>query len=618
MSESTSTESNPPKENVIKTTISGDSSEESLSSYLKNYALSKNANETSILKDVIDVQPDTRHIFHAITWFMMKKFRTIPKTDLTGYSSIFNMIGYCMSLVYYHLLHCDLNYRVRTSIAAADIRSHGHLLDIANVLKDCYVPPFLSDILISLAPYKDPKREGLRFCPTLAGYVDKYDFGRTLPPAIMYKVHNYVAAAAKSVTADTVLKDIYNLVVFRVNNVDRKIGHYFGTQLESGMHSNWVNQAFESLLKPQVYQAQLARPSLASTALRVENIDAHSDNIYAALLLMNSDNASFTKVLYKSLSEFTQKIYPNAKPYNQLEKDFTGDLLTCYAFYPPTLPTWTSLQLATGIKTDIISDPEYATLHQFLHTQENGAEQYVVPNVANFRANLFHIQAAAHVAADDPRPPVAYDNDITPDPPIDIFMPGSSRPQIRSLILTCGLIIEHGELTGFSIPIENPALQSIAEENALYLQTAIPIENTYPVFSQTTANDSRIILHKSEKYKYHEQPVIINMYNAAEVTFPRIDNANVQALPDAPAALGMEARDHFLNLQTGFNVKGGTAHQQRCTQKVFLWASPRHVVDGIAAKKKVSLLASLRTLYGTQDLIARVESLTLNRPVISS
>ncbi len=128
----------------------------------------------------VDVLPDYRYVVGYIELNVQKLYHQF---EVGGhpYVSQPSLITYSTTVYCATELLFDISLRKTTSAAAAEFINNVTYADLLEFLCNCWVPPFLDEILYPIAPTFDAKGTKCLFIPTLAAYLIEHDYGRTLP-----------------------------------------------------------------------------------------------------------------------------------------------------------------------------------------------------------------------------------------------------------------------------------------------------------------------------------------------------------------------------------------------------------------------------------------------------
>jgi hypothetical protein len=215
--------------------------------YFSRMSISRNIDLDSGSNAVYDVQSDNRFLANYIQYNIAQDY---PDLNVKGHPMVspLSLAGYCMLLFHAHLLGCDAYYRPVKSYWCKNFLTDQGKTDYFDVLLNCHVPTFMSDLLTEIAPVYDARRTNHLFVPTLAGYSHLHDFGRSLPSSIWFKVHHKLATTSTRTDPDDYQDDVYELPILVLNGQRFDICHYFGTRYGVN-HDNWLNQDFESFFQ---------------------------------------------------------------------------------------------------------------------------------------------------------------------------------------------------------------------------------------------------------------------------------------------------------------------------------------------------------------------------------
>ena len=318
--------------------------------------------------------------------------------------------------------------------------------------------------------------------------------------------------------------------------------------------------------------------------------------------------------LYRDISEYFKHQNSSATTLHSVLGDLVGGACMNHMVMPFDFPTWSMLPIAPESK-DSVSTEIFARDNNFLVEEQDYANNITLPT-ANLLTNYYTVRAGPFDPAQNPRQRLEYTSGALDRPSTDVVCPYSVADHAGTYTLILGILIQHEEITGFVIPIECPQDNSITTENNFYLQSAIPIERTIPLFVTTAPDANSITIYRRDRMNPLLQTTISVSYTYGEVTFPQRAAQQGRELEADVSRYGLTRRSNYQKLELGFNIRGGTATEQQTVLNYPVWSSFRSVSGGAVLSRTISVLASLRPIYGTNVLLQRIPHPTMNLPSI--
>jgi len=566
----------------------------------------------------IDVQFDTRFILNYIMYHVSA---LTPELNFKGhpYFSPLSLIGYCLHLLYALMLACDVTFRPDKSYHAARFMTDQERKDMYDVLLNCHLPTFLSDLFMELAPVYDPRRNNLLFVPSLAGFSFEHDFGRTLPPSLFYSAHHMLASTRTNKDPNDVIDDCMALDVITAGVTNFTVSNFLGTWYASGHHDNWLNRDFLAFFNPLVGRFLTQRPTFARIHLELETLAIDgTGNPYTAYLLASDENTSIMTTVLTAMSTFVSSNDSKAPKLGSVLASLSGTLLLSYSIEPPTLPTWTAATYSQSDDPADVSDKTFATEHNFLVDEKSLSDTGPYPtDDTNLDGHWYHIlKSIKHTKARTPFKHVLFNVKDHLTPYVLYFQPYDVSPSSLGLTIAAGLKIEHGELAGFAVNIEQPD-SSLDDNNSQILQSAIRLDKIIRVNATTAAGNNFVSISVREPLDRTKQGVMTIFRSIAKAVFPSLDTENVEfTFGSRPQDFGQTEENGHYSFTKGFNIKAGINGNITIPKHgIYLWSSYRYV-----HKKKnpspsdISMIASLRTFYGSNITLSRSKNPSLLIP----
>lgn len=167
--------------------------------------------------------------------------------------SIYSMLAYEQILDNAFFLINDLDNRRIKSFHALPFSEQTERKSYHRLLLDCYVRSDLQYIIEHIAAIIDPKKPGLEFVPSLAGFSHAHDNGRMIPPQIAIHMHNSVAQINSLMSIRSFINLFYAQQIFSIGNtsfyVANLLGGNFTNEKNVHKHPNWLSALFERSLK---------------------------------------------------------------------------------------------------------------------------------------------------------------------------------------------------------------------------------------------------------------------------------------------------------------------------------------------------------------------------------
>nr|AGQ21570.1 coat protein [Botrytis cinerea partitivirus 1] len=557
----------------------------------------------------IHAQFDTRYVHNYILNHITALY---PDMNIKGhpYVTPASLAGYCLTIFYAHMLVCDATFAPEKSYPAARFLSDADRKDLYETLLRAYVPTFLSDLLLELAPVYDPRRNNHLTVPSLAAYLHLHDFGRTLPPSMYYNVHHLLASTRTNKDPDDVIDDIMALPCLTYGSRDFTISNYLGTWYSSGHHSNFVNQDFISFVNPIVGRTLSTRPTFARMPLMPEILaDDNTGNIYTALLFASDQNISLMNTVISAISTFIHTDQPSAPQLGSTAASLSGTLLLSHSIEPITVPTWTGAVYKTDPNPSNISDEKFVKDHNFmdgLPSTSNKNLSYPSKD-DDLNKSLYHEINQKFDPTTAPYQYLKYNGKQHIIPSVLYFQPYDVSPSSLALTIVSGLKIELAEIDGFMVPTEHPE-SSLDDNNSQYLQSAIRANKIAPVFSAVSAPNAQLRILPRRDLDRTSQSITASIISMAKTVYPFFATSGLPFKIDTTLAdSGLTPEKNHFQSKSAFNVKSGLNGQLSTTDNaVYLWSSYRVVHQRKnPGPADISMLASFRPIYGTNITLSR-------------
>jgi hypothetical protein len=162
---------------------------------------------------IVDVFPNFQPIVMYIEYHCAQAINALDgrhhaKVTLPTY------IMYCLSLVYGHILLCDMYVRLTSSLYAMDYFNIPDKKQFADLLLLSPVPTFLETILTQLSCTAVPHTQNLIFCPSAAGVMFETQFGKFFPMNMFANIHDMIANTNARMTLQLITASRHSCILF--------------------------------------------------------------------------------------------------------------------------------------------------------------------------------------------------------------------------------------------------------------------------------------------------------------------------------------------------------------------------------------------------------------------
>jgi len=318
-----------------------------------------------------------------------------------------------------------------------------------------------------------------------------------------------------------------------------------------------------------------------------------------------------------AMSQFVLSNEPKAPKYGSVLSAVSGTLLLSYSIEPPTLPTWTGAKYSATKKDEDESDKTFATNHNFLTKEVTHAKKLSYPSdETGLLKHLYLVIKHKHKSEDTPFKHVEFLPSQHITPYVMYFQPYDVSPSSIGLTICAGLKIEHADISGVIVNIEQPE-SSLDDNNAQILQSAIRCSLITRVNHSSVSTDNRVSVAQREPLDRTNQGVMIAFRSFAKSVLPVFDNDSVE--PDDqtdPATFGITRESHHYSMDQGFNVKAGNNGKVSLhPHSIYLWSSFRYVhKKKNPAPSDISMFSTLRHFYGNNVTLSRSKNPALMIP----
>jgi len=559
----------------------------------------------------IDVQPDFRFIVLALTFHVNKIYLLLEQKQrplLTPPS----LLAYCLFIIHGFFLVCDKHGRHTPSNYAREFLNDTDGQQMLEQLLRSYIPSFVLDILRGLAPTVLPRRPGIEFVPTFAGFSFDHDFGRIFPPQIFTIAHSIAASTRSNADPDTILSTWFDSDLSIAGQQTIKVGHFLGAGIvSSGRYENWFQSACIGIFNPVVLRSLSQRPTFQRLSYTAH--DTHSDNMNPYTFFLNADspNVSQTIQFLESFSDLAKSDLSATFQLGGIFPNVSGINIVTHAYSDYSLPTWHLQSLG---KHDTPKSPkEFATAIKFM-TADFKDNKTALPYPADdtvINKMLYLISPSKYEWKKDPDLIVKFDPRIHVFNPWRLFDPYDYLPSKFAFPIVCGLLIETLSIDGFSVPHPN-LRSSLREDNSQLLQSAVSLDDirkatshaTHPVIQRTVTRDDK-------------QKVSISLYDMARNRLGILPSTTAD--PAIPTTIpGFDVVPMIFLLQRMFNKSSYRTNSKASklpASFITAWSSYRYVcpdaprvnVDRQIDLTKIYMLLDFRTVFGTDVTLAQTE-----------
>jgi hypothetical protein len=563
-----------------------------------------------------DVQLDTRFIANYIQMHIASAY---PEYNLKGHPMVssLTLAGYCMLLVYAHLLANDFYTRPTKSYFARTFHSDATKKDYLDILLEAHVPPFLATILEQIAPVYDPRRTNHLFVPTLAAYSHRHDFGRTLPPSMWLYAHHELATSNPKTDPDEYSDNVAELTLVTYEEQPFMIANYIGTRA-GFIHPNWVNLDFEGFFNPLVGRTLIQKPTFSKLPLYPPTYEDFTRfDPYEYLLCADEMNINTMMPFIGSLSTFVKSHYPGSHKLGTILGTLSGPLLFNHSIEPPTLPTWTGIT-ATENAGDSLNDAAYADKHKFLVAPQPHKGKIEFPiDLKDLILPLYRLIKSKFNPTDSNVKWTIFKNSVHINPYVLYFQPYDVSPSSLAFTIICGIKIELAEIDGFTIPTAHPE-SSLDDNNSQYLQSAVRISQIHTILDKANPTTAPLCVISRRFLDRTSQAIAFAFRDMSKNVLPSYPNENVA---DASIAItehpGFTYENHHDSPHHAYTYTAGTQGTLPLgdTKKIYAWSSYRIVHSyGKPKLDNISMILSFNTIHGSNITLSRSKNPSLLIP----
>jgi hypothetical protein len=571
-----------------------------------------NVHQDSGPSAIIHVVPDFRYIFMTIAYHVLKLY---PSVDQKKHRLITpsTMISYCLYIVYAFLLVSDFHGLPVASFNSKEFMTTTDRIEYMETLLNCFVPPFLLDILHGLADSRDPRRPDLQYFATLAASIFAYDFGRLIPAQIFQISHNLAVTLPANTPANTALAQLFATRLFNTqggtNNI--AVGNYFSAGIpvaNQNVFMSFMLQKIIDIVSPITNRSLQQRSFLARIPFTAQTINTANTNPYIIFLNADVTNIFNQQKFMQQMSAIMKAEFDAKFQLGATFDDLGGIQITTHGYSPMALPTWHHQTVPDAANIDLNAEStatEYATNIDFLTPAAYAATGALTqPAAANLMAFLYLTIAGAHNTANSPDIPVTFSEHEHIYPSVRFLSPYVDSISSLAYTMMTGLIIESYEIDGSSVPMPNYR-NGLHEDNAQYAQSALPLSLTVPAIHIGNTTPIRPI--QRTHTRDIEQKVSIDLYDMAHNRLPQFDADTGDAVP---AALpGFTLTQHVSYFARAFSKISFRIGTNPAVSRIPVWSPYRFINNERSTRPleaQIYILTNLRNLFGTH--IPLVES----------
>jgi len=571
--------------------------------------ISKNISLDNGNDHTIDVQPDYRLPFISLTYLIIRIF---PEFDVRPHPSVTPMtiMAYFLLCLYGYALACDSHSRRSKSFFCNEFHRSPNARDLLTSLLGMHIPEFMIDFIIALSPTSDPRRPGIEFVNTFAGYNHEHDIFRTPSPLMFLHAHHILATTRTNADPRTIMNLWYDTIFFSHTGAtprDFKIAQFFGTNYTQAAamhtHANWLNNCIETLFNPVVSRSLSNRPTYRPIPIVFPSQGDYNVNPYDYLLGSSDDNIyTMTQFLDSMSSFFEQSPFKTMQLGSIFQRTSGISILSHYMSEPP-LPTWHNLEVDSTGDTAPIPDTDrvYANIINYLGRPANQPETELPypPDTATIAPSLYLVDATTSTPNSRDEDWLQFDSSKHVYPMVRLFDPYDYLPSKFAYPIITGLTIESFELDGFTVPNTNPH-SSLNDENDQFLQSALAFGCIQPAtFAGFNPRIDRTVTYG------HNQKILISLWNYALNRLPMF--ARNIANSAVPTALpGFTPHAHTRSTQYSTNHYSFMSNERFVIPRhINAWSSYRFVRRYQPDRNHdILILLSFRPFYGTNITLA--------------
>jgi len=491
-----------------------------------------------------------------------------------------------------------------------------------DTLKNAYIPPFLEQIFQGLADVMDPRRPGLQYFATLAGFWFTIDFGRLFLPLSLLQMHNLAAEYDTSRRGLDAMYEFLTLECIQVFSSPEEStwirnGNFLSTT-NDGIHRSQLFQAFLTLLSPVTGRSLIRRTNMEPVDIPVTptfninqdgTIPSASSNPYTLFLNASPNNVKRMSSFIQDFSNIVKNEFSGVTQLGAVPDIITGVSILNHGYSLPALPTWSSASITLDENDNLPNRTDndfaaHAKIIKYLQPIRKFKPGNRIPWPEkcedNFWSNFYlTLKGTDHDAKTEPDKFLVADPELHETPRCFWLQPYTEGDQPIAYSMICGLLIESAELDGASIPAPDPSL-ALRRTNNAFLQGSVPARNVNPGYVYDAV--APIAAVNRHKQKNDLQAVSLDLYNLAESRLPKFDST-IEDPDDNPVPHGFSIISHVRRLSLGFSkLSFREKTNPPSTKKLPVWSPYRYLSNPgeiYPTEKDLYFLVMPRCMYGT-------------------
>lgn len=458
-----------------------------INEYIEKVAASMNLARNVGPDAIIDVQFDYRNIILFVISHITHEYPDLVFKDQPCLSPM-SMIGYCLALTYgLALLNDDENVRTVRSFHAQQFANDRNLAPVLNEIRNLAVPPFMNQILKATSVSNDDRKPNLKFVYSLACFDFTHDFSRTIPINLFFMAHHVLATNQTNTPVATLINTWLNYDVMS-EPAPTTVAQYIGMDPNYHTDLNWLSDPLMQMFNPTTARSHTLRPTLNTINLKPQvhtNYNAETINPYVHVLCLDPRNIRVMRHTLASISKAVSSLYPSSKTLTELQQTEPNQQLLNH-YYQNVLPP-TAHVIATPPVISSIVTPSIQTKIKFHVKGSFSTKKDLLPAQPGSleKPCLYLTTGEVCDATEDPIEYIVENDDYPTSDQIRHFLPNDTKPENIYQNVITGKVIEIGELDSVAIPHIN-VQNSVLNENAHFLQSAIPISRTRPIMPTAT------------------------------------------------------------------------------------------------------------------------------------
>lgn len=582
--------------------------------YIEKVAASMNLARNVGPDAIIDVQFDYRNIILYIISHITKDYPDLVVRDHPCLTPM-SFIGYCLALTYgLALLNDDENVRSVRSFHAQQFANDRNLGPVLNDIRNLAVPPFMNQILKSTTVSTDDRKPNLRFVYSLACFDFTHDFPRTIPINLFFAAHHVIATNQANTPVATLMNTWLNSEVMS-QPAPTSVAQYIGMDPNYHTNLNWLSGPLLQMFNPTTGRSHTQRPTLNTINLKSQihaNYNVETLNPYVHVLCLDPQNIRVMRQTLASISHAISKLYPASKTLTEIQQSEPNQQLMNHYYQnvlPPTAHTVAPPPVTPQVVTPTIESKckfhvaeEFKTKYDLVQAQPDSLETPC----------LYLSTGQVYKKDEDPVKYIIDDNIYPTSDHIRHFLPNDTKPENIYQNIITGKLIEVGELDSVAIPHINPH-NSVLNENAHFLQSAIPITRARPIIPAANIAITEIARNQHDAHTPCVRiDLLVREYDRLPLFGPLLRTQIGEYLP------GYKIVTNLPHVQFGCTSIGNTidilnekitpSSQKRLP---LVWSSYRYLNVGpytpAPLRTHIMFITNFRTLFGTNVTLKETE-----------